>query len=236
MTQDTKKPATMPKQTTSKDPKQTSIEACADEVRGQEVVDLITSPELQATITFAKMNKIGAFCKEDEFNLYDHFDVLLKRSSAIISGDLKLAEITLAAQMQTLDSLFNLMTQRALNNIGQHNLDTTERYMRMALKAQSQCRATIETLAEVKNPRVAVFANQANISNGAQQVNNGTQTPAHAHGAMQPEKNMTNELLEYDDGKRLDSRTKSKTGRANQNVETMGKINGCTNRGRKIGQ
>jgi hypothetical protein len=45
--------------------------------------------------------------------------------------------------------------------------------MRLALKAQSQCRATLETLSAIKNPPV-VFARQANITNGPQQVNNGT--------------------------------------------------------------
>jgi hypothetical protein len=42
--------------------------------------------------------------------------------------------------------------------------------MRMALKAQSQCRQTLETLATIKNPPV-VFARQANIAQGPQQVN-----------------------------------------------------------------
>ena len=48
---------------------------------------------------------------------------------------------------------------------------TSEAYMRMALKAQAQCRATVETLATIKNPSV-VFARQANIAQGPQQVNN----------------------------------------------------------------
>ena len=39
--------------------------------------------------------------------------------------------------------------------------------MRIALKAQSQCRATLETLAAVKNLPV-VFARQANIAQGPQ--------------------------------------------------------------------
>jgi hypothetical protein len=48
---------------------------------------------------------------------------------------------------------------------------TSEAYMRMALKAQNQCRMTLETLATIKNPAV-VFARQANIAQGPQQVNN----------------------------------------------------------------
>jgi hypothetical protein len=41
-----------------------------------------------------------------------------------------------------------------------------------ATAAQSQCRTTCETLALLKNP--PVFARQANIANGPQQVNNGS--------------------------------------------------------------
>jgi hypothetical protein len=40
-----------------------------------------------------------------------------------------------------------------------------EAHARLALKAQSQCRATIETLAAIKNPPVVV-ARQANIAQG----------------------------------------------------------------------
>lgn len=36
-----------------------------------------------------------------------------------------------------------------------------------------KCRATIETLAEIKNPRAVAFVTQANIAHGPQQVNNG---------------------------------------------------------------
>jgi hypothetical protein len=52
------------------------------------------------------------------------------------------------------------------------------------MKAQSQCRATLETLAAIKAGPV-VIARQANIAHGPQQVNNGVaannaQTPARA--------------------------------------------------------
>jgi hypothetical protein len=58
--------------------------------------------------------------------------------------------------------------------MGEH-FDAFERYLRLALKAQNQCRATLETLAAIKNPPV-VFTKQANINhgNGNQQINNGT--------------------------------------------------------------
>ena len=57
--------------------------------------------------------------------------------------------------------------------------------MRMAMKAQNQCRMTLETLATIKNPPV-VFARQANINNGGQQqVNNGVKPAAALPGADQ---------------------------------------------------
>ncbi|HQN47653.1 MAG TPA: hypothetical protein PK034_11470, partial [Rugosibacter sp.] len=49
-----------------------------------------------------------------------------------------------------------------------------ETALRLALKAQSQCRATLETLANIKNPPV-VYAKQANVTTGPQQINNGPQ-------------------------------------------------------------
>ncbi|MDN8616544.1 hypothetical protein [Variovorax ginsengisoli] len=51
--------------------------------------------------------------------------------------------------------------------MGEH-IGAMETYARLAMKAQCQCRTT----AEMKNPPV-VFARQANISNGPQQLNNG---------------------------------------------------------------
>lgn len=88
------------------------------------------------------------------------------------SGDLTHTEAMLAVQATTLDTIFNALARKAANCLESHP-DATERYLRMALKAQGQCRATVETLAAVKFGPV-VFARQANINNGGQQqVNNG---------------------------------------------------------------
>jgi hypothetical protein len=42
-------------------------------------------------------------------------------------------------------------------------LDATDKFMRLALKAQSQCRTTVEALGELKNPQPVAFVKQANI-------------------------------------------------------------------------
>ena len=75
------------------------------------------------------------------------------------------------AQAVTLNTIFARCAGKAAQNLEGQHLEGTERYMRLALKAQSQCRTTIETLAILKNP-TTIFARQANIAQGPQQVNN----------------------------------------------------------------
>jgi hypothetical protein len=78
-----------------------------------------------------------------------------------------------------------------------------ESFLRLAYKAQSQCRATLQRLSDIKNPSV-VYAKQANITHGNQQINNGVPGPR-----TQENKNYSNELLEHTYGERLDTREKS---------------------------
>lgn len=93
-----------------------------------------------------------------------------RQVDAVNGGDLRRAEGLLIAQAHALDNIFANLARRST---GQQLLAQWEAYMRMAMKAQNQCRMTLETLATIKNPPV-VFAKQANINNGGQQqVNNG---------------------------------------------------------------
>ncbi|MGQ0727274.1 hypothetical protein [Acidovorax sp.] len=141
-------------------------------------------------------------------------------------NDLAAAEQMLVAQAIALNSIFAEMARRSALNMGGY-LDATERYMRLALKAQGQCRATLETLAAIKNPPV-VFARQANIAHGPQQVNNGVApgrakvAPAHAHEQTGIN---SNELLEIEDGKRLDAGAQGTAGLANSRLAAVGTVN-----------
>jgi hypothetical protein len=93
--------------------------------------------------------------------------------------------------------------------------------MRMALKAQNQCRMTLETLSNIKNPPV-IFAKQANISNN-QQINNGVP----AHSQAEEIKNKQNKILEHTHGERLDTRTKGEAIPVNSHMETLGEEHGA---------
>ena len=91
--------------------------------------------------------------------------------------------------------------------------------MRMALRAQAQCRATLETLATVKNPPL-IFAKQANIANGPQQINNGMAAPSLA----QENEIEQSKLLELQHGNYLDSGATGATISGNQAMAAMGEI------------
>lgn len=146
--------------------------------------------------------------------------VLRQRAKSTLTGDLAHAETTLTAQAATLDVIFNELARRAAANMGQH-LDATERYMRLALKAQGQCRATLETLVAIKNPPV-VFAKQANIAHGPQQVNNGTAAAGSATHAKKT-RSRQNELLEdHSHGStQMDDRATPAPARGHPAVETL---------------
>ena len=106
-----------------------------------------------------------------ELDLAESVSVLTAKVAAVQGGDLREAEAILTAQALALNAIFTEMAVYAGLNM-KHSLDVVERCMRLALKAQGQCRVTLETLAAIKNPPAAVFARQANIAHGPQQVNN----------------------------------------------------------------
>lgn len=126
---------------------------------------------------------------------------LIGKIDNVRDGSLKGCEAMLMAQALALQSMFMSLSRRAA---AQDYLKQYETYLRLALKAQSQCRATMEALATIKNPPV-VFARQANITNGPQQVNNGTTFPASTR-AEEPQF-APNELLEHGHEQLLDART-----------------------------
>ena len=97
-------------------------------------------------------------------------------------------------------------------------MDGLQSYMRLALKAQNQARATLQTLGELKAPKQIAFVKQANIGNQVQ-VNNGIQEkPARTRKT----KKVQNELLEVEHGERLDTRATGAAGGAGPAVATLG--------------
>lgn len=183
----------------------------------------ISQPTVQAAFTMLEYNwNFG------ELSMDTLVHELAQQCQQMNEGDLSRTESMLVSQAHTLDAIFNQLARRAAMNMGEH-LNAAEIYLRLALKAQSQSRATLETLAAIKHPPVLI-AKQANIAHGHQQVNN-SQTLRVARGKN---RNAQTELLEQSDGKqRLDPRAKSKAIRRNMRLETVAAQHGATHAKRK---
>jgi hypothetical protein len=171
-----------------------------------------------------------------EMSLFDCAKVLRETAKGLNEGDLSAAVTMLSSQAVALNAMFGELARRSALNMGEY-LDASDRYMRLALKAQAQCRATLETLATIKNPPV-MFARQANINNGGQQQVNNQQSPAQAAKHAEPRASAResdsepNELLEdLTHGRtQLDTRATTAAGRANPGLESVGEVNRPANR------
>ncbi len=164
-----------------------------------------------------------------ELSLTDCVKVLKDTAQGLNDGDLSAAVTMLSAQAVALNSMFGELARRSALNMGEC-IDASDRYMRLALKAQGQCRATLETLAAIKNPPV-VFARQANINNGGQQqVNNKATMPVGAR--MGKTSFEQNELLEdvTHGSTQLDTRATAAASQACQVLEPVGALNRPANR------
>ena len=132
------------------------------------------------------------------------------------AGDLERLEAMLLAQAHVLQAMFLECAHRMkraeyLNHMQAHG--------QLALKAQNQCRTTLATLVDIKNPARATF-----IKNTAtnQQVNLGAA----------PQKNSadsTNELLEAKVHERLDTRAPSEAVPVDPPLEAVAAVNRTKN-------
>jgi hypothetical protein len=152
---------------------------------------------------------------------------------AVNTGQMGRAEAMLIAQAHTLDAISANLFRRAMNQTMLHQWET---YMRMGMKAQSQCRATLQALADLKNPRPFAFVKQANIAHGHQQVNNATIPSSTRTGAHAGENQFQqSKLLEdgRDGGTYVDTGAAAAAARGNTALETVGTVNRTKERRRQ---
>ena len=170
------------------------VDAGKDEDQDEAVAKTLIRPEVQASLTIQKLhpiNDVNALTK-----------ILGQQTADVIDGSMVRPEAMLLCQAHTLDALFNSLIMKGLD---QTHTPHYEVFMKLAFKAQSQCRSTLQTLSDIKNPSV-VYAKQANITNGNQQINNGVPAPR-----TQETIKYTNELLTELPNEALDNRRTGET-------------------------
>lgn len=171
----------------------------------------------------------GMLAPDELGDLHKELKQTVERTKA---GGTDQADSLLTAQAVSLNQIFIELARRSALNMNEYPR-AAETYMRLALKAQSQCRTTLESLAEIRNPRPVAFVKQANIANGPQQVNNGEavyqaeyEVPRAEVGTQQ-----TKLLEENANVTRLDTRASGKAGRGDTTLEAVGAVHGSTHDG-----
>ena len=187
-----------------------------DKAKADALAAFALRPTVNAAVVLAEYTKPFG---EQDIGALAH--TLSEQVKEVWAGDTKRTEAMLYAQANALQAIFMNLARRATN---QDYLKQWEAYLRMAFKAQNQCRMTLETLATIKDPPV-VFARQANINNGGQQqVNNGA-PPIDSRAPVANSVLAPIELLEVSDGQRLDTGAACTTSGADPHMETVGKVN-----------
>lgn len=154
----------------------------------------ILAPEFRHAVTASQIHKPQFGSMEGSPGYGDYADVYDKVSERARKGNLAMASEMLAAQALTLDSIFTEMARRMAINMGEY-LGATETYARIALKAQTSCRATLAELAKLHQPREqtvrhvhvneggqAVIADEFHNHNGGHENGQSSGQP-HATGA-----------------------------------------------------
>ena len=104
------------------------------------------NPAVTGVATVQIFNK-GSFGTQ---SITDAFEVMREHIAAAEKGDLSQQRALLVGQASSLNAIFTELARRAGANMGEY-VNAAQIYMRLALKAQAQCRSTIEALDRLVN-------------------------------------------------------------------------------------
>jgi len=173
-----------------------------DETEEQSLARTMISPTLQSAATINEYAN-----SPEDLDLQSTMTCLEKQVEQVTDGNIDSIEQMLLLQACTTNVIANNLFRKA------HYADVLvkfDSYMKYGLRAQSQSRATLETLANIKNPKA--YLTQTNIAHN-QQVNNEF---------LAKNRNRPNEVLERTDGDRLDGGTSQEAVRADSDLEAVG--------------
>lgn len=105
---------------------------------------------------------------EEPLRLMESADYIEAEAHRAGGPDLSLASHLLTAQAITLDSMFTELGRCAALNLSDYP-HAADRYARLALKAQAHCRATLEALAKLHQPREQTVRH-VHVNDGGQAI------------------------------------------------------------------
>lgn len=171
-------------------------------------------PEISA-ITAIKKIQLDPY-SASEVNSCDLAEEIFKQAKKIQAGDISYIERCLYSQAIALNAMFERMLAQVggaefINHVQVSGL--------LALKAQAQCRATLATLADIRNPQRPTFIKQQNNAIN-QQVNDVVNLENSKKIDLR-----ANELLSETKNETLDFNRAQETIRINPAMEAVEKIN-----------
>jgi hypothetical protein len=181
--------------------------------------DIATNAPANAAVVLSAFGAL--FGPQEMVSLMEAVEVLVAK---VQNGDMSVVEQMLLSQSVALQGVFTSLTFRAAT---QTNPRLLQAQLGLALRAQSQARATLEALIQLKQPASPTYIAQANIA-AQQQVNNGLTIAASAPD--QPGFDQ-NELLEVHDEQWLVPGAAPASGRNDPVLAPMDPINGADNGG-----
>lgn len=202
-----------------------------DLTRSQLMTRVTLKPEYNAAVTALQFS---ADSRNGGAGLFDMCTYLAEESGKVQNGDMGRMESMLVSQAHTLDVMFATLARKAATQMDAGFPKAADVYLRLAMKAQSQCRTTIEAISEIKYPKAPTFVKQQNVGHNVQ-VNNGVPDNATSTRAPAREKDITetNKLLEASDGERLDFGATGAAGGVNQDMAAVGEVNRSQDAGGK---
>ena len=128
------------------------VEQAPDETAAQAVARELLEPTFKNAAVAAGFTGQMIGKKIEAPGISDYALHVQRVADGAAEGELAMASRILAAQAIALDSMFAELARRAALNMGEY-MDASERYGRLALRAQTNCRTTLEALAKLHQPR-----------------------------------------------------------------------------------
>lgn len=170
----------------------------------------------------------GGLFSADDLDILECRHEVVKRAGQVHGGNTVHVIGLLTAQALALNSIFTKLAVKAAKADERDATHEMEILLRVALKAQSQSRATLEAVLAAGSPPV-LFAQQANVAFGPQQVNNGAVTSLGSAHESNP-CSERNELLEAGDGAWMEPGTTGEASRVDSTLVPMAALNRTTKR------
>lgn len=165
------------------------VEQAPEETGGQAVARKMLGPVLKNAIAASAFSEKAFGDQVEKPGLNDYVGQVKSEANKAADGDIAIVSRMLVSQAIALDSMFAELARRTAANMGQH-LGATESYARLALKAQGNCRATLETLAKLHQPAKEQIVRHIHVNQGgqaiiAEQFHNHTGGPGNAEYVTQ---------------------------------------------------